>query len=104
MINRWLVTSKNDDDADHYEALFKRQTKDNKNKDTFINYASFLIGSAIADQCRDGEPWTHCTVVGRGDYNHNKRSDIIHITKTCQIVSRSRKHIKTTHIMAEQYL
>ena len=54
--------------------------------------------------CEDGGPWTHGTVVGRGDHKHNNRSYMICITKTGQIVTRNSKHVKATPITAEQYL
>ena len=48
--------------------------------------------------------WTHGTVVGIGNHNHNNRSYIIRFTKTGCIITRNSKHIKTTPITAEQYL
>ena len=93
-----------DKDKEHYEALVKRQTKDYQNHGTPRNYVSFPIGSTVAVQCEDGEPWTHGTVEGKGDHNHHDRSYNICITKTGWLVTRDRKHIKPTQITAKQYL
>ena len=79
IVNRPLINSNNDE---HYKALVNRQTKNDKNNDTFRNYVSFSIGSTVVFQCDDGGPWTPGTVVGRGDDACNNRSYMIHITKT----------------------
>ena len=50
----------------------------------------------------DGGPWTHGTVVGRGDHNHNNKSYTVSITKTGCFIPRNCKHIKTAHITVEQ--
>ena len=39
-----------------------------------INYDLFSIGSTVVVQWEDGGPWTHSTVVGRGNHNHNSRA------------------------------
>ena len=44
--NRIPINSDNDDD--HYEALVKRQKRNNKNYDTSRNYDLFSIGSTVA--------------------------------------------------------
>ena len=64
----------------------------------------FSIGSAVVAQWEDGGPWTHWTVVAKGDHNHNNRSYMIRIFRTDQIVTRNRKHINTTPITVEKYL
>ena len=61
----------------HYEALINGQTKNDKNHDTPRNNAFFLIGSTVVVQHYDGGPWTHGTIVGKGDDSHNNRSDTI---------------------------
>ena len=43
-------------------------------------------------------------MVGRGDHNHNNRFYTIKITKTGCIITRNKKHIKTTPITSEQFL
>ena len=47
-INRPLIGVNNDDE--HYEALVKRQTKNDKNHDTSRNYVLIPIGSNVAVQ------------------------------------------------------
>ena len=91
IVNRLMINSINNDE--HYEALVTRQTKNDKNKDAFRNYASFSVGFTVAAQNEDGGPWTNSTVVGR-DHTYNNTSYMINITETGQIVTRNRKHIK----------
>ena len=55
-------------------------------------------------QWEDDGPWTHGTVVSRGDCIHNNRIMKISVTKTGHIITRNSKHIKTTSITGEQYL
>ena len=45
-----------------------------KNYNTPRKYASVTIGSTVAVQCKHGRPWTHGTIEGNGDHNHNDRS------------------------------
>ena len=71
IINRLQINLDNDDK--HYEELVNRQAKNNKKYDTARNYYLFSIGSTEVVQWEDG-PWTHGTVFGRGDCNHNIRS------------------------------
>ena len=71
-----------DKDEEHYEALIKRQTKDDKNQGTPRNYVSIPIGSTVAVQHEDGGLWTHGTVEGKGDHNHHDRSYNTCITRT----------------------
>ena len=48
VINRIPINSDNDDD--HYEALVRRQTGNDKNYDTARNYDLFSVGSTVAVQ------------------------------------------------------
>ena len=102
IINR--IPNNSDNDDDHYEALVKRKIRNDKNYDTARNNDLLLIGSTVAVQQKDGETWTHRTIVGAGDHNHNNRSYTIRITRTGYIVTRNSKHIKTMPITTEQYL
>ena len=52
IVNRPPINSINGDE--HYEALVKRQTKNNKNNDTLRNYASFSMGSTVVAQYEGG--------------------------------------------------
>ena len=47
-INKLPIGVNNDDE--HYKALVKRQTKNDKNHDTSRNYAVIPIGSTVAAQ------------------------------------------------------
>ena len=68
IFNRLQIHSNNDNM--HYETLFKRETKNDKNHDTSRNYACFLLGSIVTIQDKDCGLQTHGTVVGRGDHNY----------------------------------
>ena len=85
IINRIPINSDNDDN--HYEALVKRQIRNDKNYDTVRNYDLFSIVSTVAVQREDGGPWTHGTIVGTDDHNHNNRSYTISVTRTGCIVT-----------------
>ena len=80
IIERLPINSENDDE--HHEAFVNRQGKNDKKYNTARNYDLFSIGSTVAVQQEDGGPWTHGTVVGRGDHIHNNRSYTIRVTKT----------------------
>ena len=56
-----------DNDGEHHEAVTKRQTKNDKDKDTSKNFVSIPIGSTVAVQWEDGGPWTQGTIEGKGD-------------------------------------
>ena len=84
--------------------LVSRKTKNYKNQGTPRSYVSIPTGSNVAVQPKDGGLWTHGTTEGKGNHNHHERFHTIHITKTWLLVTRDRKHLKPTHIAAEQYL
>ena len=102
IISRSPISVNNDEE--HYEALVNRPVKDDKNQGTPRKYVSIPTGSTVAVQCKDGGPWTHGTLEGKGNHNHQEKSYNICITKTGWLVTRERKHIKPTQITAEQYL
>ena len=79
IINRLPINL--DNDNEHYEALVNRQAKSYKKYDTARNYDLFSIGYTVAVQQGDGGPWTHGTVIGRGDHKHINRSYAIRVTK-----------------------
>ena len=89
IVSRLLINLNNG--CKHYEVLVKRQTNNDKKHDTSRNSASFLLSSTVAAQNQDGEPYGK--VVGRGDHRDNKRSYVLHIIKTGQIVTGNSKHI-----------
>ena len=100
-INRLPINSGNDDE--HNKVPVNRQRKKIRN---MINQklCFFSIRSTLVVQCEDGKPWTHGTVVGRGDHNHSNRSYTTRLTKMDHLINRNSKHIKTTPITAEQYI
>ena len=80
-----------------YEALVKRQTKNDKNQCTPRNYISILTGYTVVVQCENWGLWIHSTVEGKGNNNHQERSYNICITKTEQLVTRDRKQKTNTN-------
>ena len=54
-----------DNDEEHPEAIIKRQTKNDKDKDTSKNFVSIPIGSTVSVQWKDGGSWTHDTIEGK---------------------------------------
>ena len=75
IINRVPICK--DNDGEHHKVLVERQTKNNKKYDTLRNYTLLPIRFTVAVQRKDGDRWTHGTIVGKGDYNHNNQSYII---------------------------
>ena len=49
----------------------ERQRKADNDCDTLRNYSSITVGSTVAVEWEDGEPWTHWTIMNKGDHNHN---------------------------------
>ena len=58
----------------------------------------------MAVQCKDGRPLTHGTVVRHLSNYHDGRSYKIRVSKTGCIITRTDRHVKTTLIIAEEYL
>ena len=85
IINRLPFNSNNN--YDHCKALVKRQTKNDKYHGTARNYASFALRSTVAVHLEDGRLWTHSTVSGRGDNNHNNRLYMINITESGRLIT-----------------
>ena len=90
IINRPLVGIDNNDE--HQEMTIKRQTKNDKDKDTSKYFVSIPIGSTVAVQWEDKGPWTHGTIEGKGDQNHHDSSYHICITKTGRLVTWQTTH------------
>ena len=65
---------------------------------------SIPIGSTGAVQQEDRGPWTHGTIIGKGDHNHHNRSYNIEVTNTARIITHYRQHIKPIPITAEDYI
>ena len=81
-----------------------RQGKNNTNNDASKVFVSIPIGQTVVVQQEDRRPWTHKTIVGKGDHNHHNWSYKIKITTTGRIITCSRQHIKPTSITAEEYM
>ena len=73
------------------------------NHDTPTNYAFIPIGSSVVVQCKDGGLWTHGTIVGKGDHNHNNRSYIIRVTKAGWLITTNIEHMKPTQFTVKSY-
>ena len=91
-----------DCDDDHHSKLVNRQGKNDN--DTSPAFQNIPIGSAVAVQHEDGRPWTHGTVVNRGNHNHHDRPCVIQLTTNGRHISRKRWHIKPTTVTADTYL
>ena len=70
------------------------------NSDTSHVFVSIPIGSTVAVQWEDGGPFTHGTIVGKG--NHNHTTGHIQVTTTGRIITCNGQHIKPTPIIAEK--
>ena len=102
VLDRKTVSVDNDDE--HHKKLMNWQGKNNPNDDTSQVFISIPIGSTVAVQWEDGEPWTHGTIVGMGNHNHHSRSYKIQVTTTGRIITCNRQHIKPIPITAEDYM
>ena len=93
-----------DNDSEHHRKLVHRQHKNDINNDASPVFASIPIGSTVAVQQEDGRPWTHGTIVGKGDYNHHNWSYTIQITTTGRRITHNRQHVRLTPITADDYI
>ena len=93
-----------DNDEEHHKTLIHKQSKNYWGNDTSKIFMSIPIVSTIAVQWEDGGPWTHGTVVDKGNHNHHNRSYKIQVTKTGRIITPNRKHIRPTPLTAENFL
>ena len=89
------------DDNPHTKLVDRQRKNDN---DTSPVFSNIPIGSAVAVQHEDSSPWTHGTVVGKGNHNHHGRSYVIQLTNNGRCISRNRWHIKPTTVTADTYL
>ena len=64
-----------DNNNEHHSKLVHRQ-----HNGALPVIASIPIGSTVVVQQEDSGPWTHGTIVGKGDYNHHNQSYTIHTT------------------------
>ena len=100
VIDRRPISIDNDDE--HHKNLMHRQGKNYPNNDASKIFVFISKGSTVVVQWEDGGPWTHGTIVGKGDHNHHNRSYKIPVTNTGRIITCNRQHIKPTPITALQ--
>ena len=91
-----------DNDDEHHKKLVHRQSKNDTNNDASQVFVSISLGSTVVVQQEDGAPWTHGTIVGKGDHNHHNHSYKIKITITGRIITCNSQHIKPKSITAEE--
>ena len=65
---------------------------------------SFLVGSTVAMQCEDSEPWTHQVIKEANNSDHSRRSYRTRVTNTGRLLMWNTRHICSTPITREQYL
>ena len=101
VIDRKPVSIDNDDE--HHIKLMHRQSKNDSNNDASQVFAYIPIGSSVVVQWEDRGPWTHGTIIGKGNHNHHNRSYCIQVTTLGRIITCNRQHIKLTLITAQDY-
>ena len=70
-------------DEEHHSSLVDRQHKNDNDASPMFTFIP--IGSAVVVKWEDGGPWTHGTIVGTGDHNHNNCS------YTVQLITNGRR-------------
>ena len=86
-----------DCDDDHHTKLVEWQRKNDWYITSIFKYSHMV-------SCSCSSPWTHGTVVGKGNHNHHDRSYVIQLTNNGRCISRNRWHIKPTTVTADAYL
>ena len=90
-----------DYDDEHHSRLVDRQHKNDK--DASPMFECIPIGSAVVVLWEDVGPWTHGTIVGTGDHNHNNYSYTIQLTTNGRRITCNRQHIKPMSVTADAY-
>ena len=91
-----------DYDDEHYSRLVDRQHKNDN--DASPMFAYIPIGSAVVVQWEDGGLWTHGSIVGTGDHNHNYHSYTIQLTTNGRRITCNRQHIRPASVTADAYM
>ena len=65
---------------------------------------SIPIRSTVVVDWEDGGPWTHGTIIGKGDHNHHNMVYKIQVTTAGRIITCNRQHIKPMPITTEDYV
>ena len=76
-----------DNNEEHHEVITKKQTKNDKDKDTSKDFVSIHIRTTVVVQWEDWGLWTHGMIEGKGNQNHHDRSYHICITQTGRLVT-----------------
>ena len=97
VINRPPFSTNNDDD--HHKVLIDRQNRNDKGKDASRNFVSLSIESTASGPMRGQGTVDDGTTEGKGDHNHHNTSYKICITKTENIVTHNKQHIKSTPVL-----
>ena len=91
-----------DYDDEHHSRLVDRQHKNDNDASPMLTFIP--IGSAVVVWWEDGGLWTHGTIVGTGDHNHNNHSYTIQITTNGRRITCNRPHLKPTSVTADAYM
>ena len=75
-----------------------------KNNDNLKEHTLISVGSRIAFHREDGRLWMRRTITDYGDNDHNGSSYRIWVLKRGRMLTITAWHVKTTLILAEQYL
>ena len=67
-------------------------------------FASIPIGSTVVVQWEDRGPWTHGTIVGKGDHNYHDWSYNTQITTTGRKITCNRQHSRLASIRTDDYI
>ena len=85
IMNRPLVGI--DNDEEHHKVIIKRQTNNDKDKDTSKKFVSLPIGSTVVVHWEDWGPWAHGKIEGKGNQNHHDRLYHIHMKEKGRLVT-----------------
>ena len=77
-----------DYDYEHYSRFVDRQHRNDNDASAMFGFIP--IGSAVVVQWEDGGLWTHGTVVGTGDHNHNYCSYTIQLATNGRRITHNR--------------
>ena len=102
VIDRKPISVDNDDE--NHKKLTHRQGKNDPNNNTSQVFVSIHIGSTVVVQKEDRGPWTHGSIVGKGNHNHENRLYKIQLTTRGRIITCNRQHIKPIPITVEDYM
>ena len=100
--NRLLTL--HDNDEHNHMALVNRQSHAYVEVDTPKNIPFLPVGQTVAVQSKDAVIWTFGSGVGHGSDDHISRSYKIRVTKKGCTMKRTKRHMKSILITAQDYL